>query len=191
MKPPKQWSHRKSRGGKAGWEGARLLPRSPARSVAAPRRRGRTPPSKHRLKQGRDVCSPIFTGAYELPPADSVICCAALLTSQGAGALSPDPFCTTSQGFLLMPSPLMSSELPPFPHNFLINTTNLNMFCILLSPRCEDSAQAQDFGAIWMQITYRLLALTNTIPNQFILQHLQVDFRQTRRTTEIQSALCV
>jgi len=107
VKPPKQWRHRNSQGSEAGWEGEGLLPRSPAISQAAPGRRARTPPSRHRLKQACDVCSSIFTRAYELPPADSVICCAALLIPQGAGALLHDPFCTTSQGFLPMPSPLI------------------------------------------------------------------------------------
>lgn len=57
--------------------------------------------------RGVDMCFAIFTGAYKLTPTDRVIFCAALLISQSAGALLPDLFCTTSRGFLLMPSPLI------------------------------------------------------------------------------------
>lgn len=80
---------------KRGGREPRLLPRSPAGSAAVAGRRGRTPPSRRGLRQGCDACSPRFTGAYEPPPADGVVCCAALLTSQGAGALLPDPVCRT------------------------------------------------------------------------------------------------
>lgn len=56
---------------------------------------------------------------------------------------------------------------------------------------CEDSAPAHEFGSVWMQITYQLVALTNTIWNHFFLQRLQVGLSQTRRTTGILSPRCV
>lgn len=131
-----------------------------------------------------------LTGAYEPPPADSVICCAALLIPQGAGAFLPDPFCAGSQGFLPTPSDLKctSTFSPQFLHIYKKSEH------VLYSPPsllCEDSATAQDFGLIWMQITYHLLALTNTISYYFFLQHTQVGFIQTWTAAGILSLLCV
>lgn len=111
---------------------AGILPCSFARSADSAVRRGRTSPRTHRLKQGCDDAF-VFTQSHILPPADSMICCAALLIPWGAGAFLPDPFPTTSQGFLPMLSPLIQSELPSFPDNFFENTSYLN---ILLTPCC-------------------------------------------------------